>query len=295
MRFSLLAAVSLCGVLACSSDPPSDGLDAGGSIDLGVRDLGVVIDAGVIDSGVPPVDSGVPMPDGGMTFPDASEDGGVPQNIGALSDDFSGAALDPSWSFFHDDVADAVVENGAMTVRMTMPRLWFNNTTAALVYKPVTGNFKVTSRVHARKVSNSAEAPTLQYQLGGLMTRDPHGTDQGGQENYILFVVGHDGNDLSVEHKTTVNSQSDFFGPTWPSSDAELRICRVDTTFRLYKREIGANTWTFDIMYERPDLPATLQVGATVYGNANGMVDLQVSYDEITFAEATTEGDCSAD
>jgi hypothetical protein len=89
-----------------------------------------------------------------------------------------------------------------------------------------------------------------------------------------------------------VNSVSTYEGPSWPSGDAELRLCRVGSMFYLYKRALGAGTFTLANTYDRPDLPAKLQVGGNVYSlNAP---DLVANFDEITFAEATSEADCAA-
>jgi hypothetical protein len=265
------------------------GMDATPNADADPPDVPMGMDAGEPDNGVDD-DAGV-QPDAepedtGMTMPP----------LAMLSDDFAGAALDPAWTIFGDPVVDVTVENGALSMHMVRPALWFNAMTASLVYKEVTGDFKVTARVHARKFSDPAQPPDRNVHLGGLMARDPQGTDMGGQENYVFIVAGYDVNDISVEHKTTTDNNSVYMGPSWPSGDAELRICRIGSAFRLYKRELGATSWTEAVSYMRPDLPATLQVGANAYaqGCMMGCPDLVVSFDELTFAEARTEADCSA-
>ena|ERR1700752_66074 len=128
-----------------------------------------------------------------------------------------------------------------------------------LVYKPVSGNFIITAEVHAAKNSNPSEAPggDGSVQLGGLMARNGNG----GLENYIFIVIGDDGNGLSIETKSTVDSFSNYDGPSWDSAEAELRLCRFDSTFNLYKRHIGADeAWSLADSFSRPDLPDTLQV-----------------------------------
>jgi hypothetical protein len=289
MRLGLLAVI--CCVVACSSDPtPSVGNDAGVPADSG-RDASVVHPDAVVDLGVnpDPADGGDAAV--GEDVPDLM-DSGMANTIAELSDDFETAPLDPSWTFFRDDVADVLVENGSMSITMTRPQLWFNANTSSFLYKLVTGDFKVTSRVRARKSSDPNAPPTHTIHLGGVMARDPNSA----QENYVFIVVGVDPQDVSVETKSTVNSASDYVGPPWSSTEAELRLCRVGATFRLYKRELGAGVWTLAMTYERPDLPDTLQVGGNAYAGAmNGMFDLRVFFDEITFAPASGEGDCSAD
>ncbi|NUO53181.1 MAG: hypothetical protein HOV80_30405 [Polyangiaceae bacterium] len=123
------------------------------------------------------------------------------------------------------------------------------------------------------------------------MARDP--ASDAGQENYVFIVVGFDENDVSVETKSTTNDMSDYIGPTWPGTDAELRLCRVGASFHLYKRAIGGTTWEEAMVYDRPDLGASLQVGPNIYSLA--APDLTVSFDEVTFARVASVADCTAD
>lgn len=122
------------------------------------------------------------------------------------------------------------------------------------------------------------------------MARNPAGPP----ENYVFIVVGNDENDLSVETKTTVNSASSYAGPSWPSGDAELRICRLGAAMHLYKREIGAASWTLATTYDRPDLPATLEVGPNVYAAASPP-DLVVTFEEVEFAGVCDLAGCAED
>jgi hypothetical protein len=157
----------------------------------------------------------------------------------------------------------------------------------------VTGNFKVTSTVRARKSSTPADPPSERIHLGGLMARDAASDGPAG-ESYVFIVVGQDENDLSVETKTTTGDVSTYTGPPWPSGDAELRVCRVGSQFLLYKRAIGELTWTEAAHFDRPDLPATLQVGPNVY-SAAATPDLQVAFDGVVFAEVADAAACAQD
>jgi hypothetical protein len=105
-----------------------------------------------------------------------------------------------------------------------------------MVYKLVNGDFTATSRVRARRASTPADPPAQSIHLGGLIARHPTAA----AEDYVFIVVGNDENDLSVETKTTTNGASTYNGPTWPSGDAELRICRRGATFRMLKRDVEA-------------------------------------------------------
>src|SRR6185436_14777699 len=92
--------------------------------------------------------------------------------------------------------------------------------------------------------------------------------------------------------------------------DAELRICRLQKTFRLYKRVPGDAAWTpaappgascagnvvQDNVLSRADLPTTVQVGLAL--NFSSPSDLDVAIDAITLvplAADATPADCESD
>ncbi len=201
--------------------------------------------------------------------------------------------IDSSWDVFRADALDLNITGKSLTLNLIKPALWFNNQQGALVYKLINGNFKATAAVSARKRSNPAQAPSSAVHLGGIMARNPVGVGAGGTENYVFIVVGFDVDDLSVETKTTVNNNSQFEGPSWGTSDAELRMCRIANVFYLFKRRIGAPTWTLAATHQRPDLPATLQVGANIYSLNNP--DLRVTYENLRIENVADRASCERD
>jgi hypothetical protein len=214
-------------------------------------------------------------------------------DISELSDPFDGSALDPSWTVYNADSVDVSVEGGSLVLRTNQLVLWFQGSEGVVVYKLVRGDFKVTSTVQARKASSPADPPDDYVHLGGLMARSPASDGTEAPEDYVFIVVGNDENDLSVETKITENSMSTYDGPTWPSGDAELRLCRVGGMFHLYKRPIGGATWEAAAAFE-DNLPDEIQVGPNIYSGA-APPDLQVSYGEVVFAPAASEADCMED
>jgi hypothetical protein len=210
------------------------------------------------------------------------------------SDRFNGRMLDRSWSTVQPDLVSARVRDGALSLTLRGPALWFNASVGALMFKPVSGNFKATTTVRTRSQSEPDQPPTAAIRLGGLMARDP-ASDETQIQNYVHVVVGN-GPDgvLAVEHKTTTNNNSVYEAPPWPSSDAQLRICRVGSTYSLYKRPLGSKAWQLAASYERPDLPETLQVGADVY-SPNAPPDLRARWNEITFQRVTDPRGCTSD
>jgi hypothetical protein len=250
MRRTLSVLAISC--FACSGNG-DDGDDA-------PADSGTARDATSMDGG--------DLPDGGTT------------DFARLSDEFEGNSLDPKWSVLHPEVATVAVGSGQLALTMTQQALWFQDGESVLVYQNVTGDFAVEGAVYARSAAIPGSPPNRTVHLGGLMARNG-GTDR---ENYVFAVVGYDENDLSVETKSTVEGISNFTGPSWPSGDAELRLCRSGSEFRLFKRTIGSATWELAQTFTRTDLPATLQVGAIAY--AFMQPDLTVRFDAVRFSAA---------
>jgi hypothetical protein len=214
--------------------------------------------------------------------------GGVPR-----SDSFRGRSLSRSWSVLQPELVRTTVRGGALSLELSGPALWFNDAMGVLVFKPVTGNFKATATVHTSSASARGTPPAPAIRLGGLMARDP-ASDSTRLQSYVHIVAGNGPSGvLAVEHKTTQNSNSVYEAPEWRSADAQLRICRVGSTFKLYKRPLRSKRWQLAATYERPDLPSTLQVGADVY-SPNSPPDLIVRWDEITFQRVTNAKRCAS-
>jgi hypothetical protein len=293
-RYAACAAlIALIALIACSSSEPPDGgasdATAGGRDDARPGDA--MMQNGNRDA-EPDRDAapGAELPPG-VDIGARDAGGGVP--LSALSDEFEGGALDPSWSALHGETVDISVHDGALFLRPNQSILWFNGSEGMQLSKKVTGDFKATSTVHARKASNPSVPPDVGPDLGGVMARNPSAPP----ENYVFIVVGHDQDDVSVETKSTMSSNSVYQGPTWPSGDAELRVCRVGGAFMLFKRAIGDTTWQTAMAYTRPDLPATLDVGPNAYAYlmGGGVPDFVVSFDRFAFANVGGMADCTVD
>lgn len=214
--------------------------------------------------------------------------------LSGLSDIFDDSALDPSWTVLRPNQAHIGVAGGSLSLTANGHSLWFQASRGPLIHKLVTGDFRVTARVHARRASDESLPPNQNIHLGGLMARDPASESGGLGENYVFIVVGQDENDPSIETKTTANPTSTYEGPPWPDPDADLRICRLGSTFRLWKRAVGSSAWTLAATFDRPDLPDTLQVGPFIYA-ASGNPDLLARFDDVVFAEVVTAADCESD
>ncbi len=197
------------------------------------------------------------------------------------------------WSVINPQSVDIKVQNdGSLLLILKRHALWFMQQRGVLLYKPVSGDFKITADVYTAKSSDPSQPPggDKTVQLGGLMARNGNS----GQENYVFIVVGDDGNGLSVETKNTTQGLSKFDGPYWGSGEAELRLCRIGQAFNLYKRHINANEpWTLATSYDRPDVPETLQVGLNIYTDSSP--DLQIHFENIKIESISSKADCETD
>ena len=159
-----------------------------------------------------------------------------------------------------------------------------------LVWKPVDGDFRISATVEVARTTDPStpldEGGTVR--LGGLMARA-----DGVRENYVFVVVGADANGLSVETKSTHDNDSRFEGPAWPATTADLRLCRSGSTFTMLKRPAGSNDpWTVAATIDRPDLPATLQVGPNLY--TDGPPDVTARYAKVVLVGLPAGARCDA-
>jgi len=235
-----------------------------------------------------------PVAAGREADPPASEQQGgalTGAEAAALSDEFSGSTLAPSWTIFNGAGVAVTVSGGALHLVPSRSLLWFNGSQGTLVYKLVSGNFKATTTAHTRKASDPSQPPSLALELGGVMLRSPASPP----ESYTFIVLGlAEQGRIASEWKDTLNSTSTFDESPW-TPDSDLRICRIGSTVAVYRRHVGDPSWGAPFFQTaRPDLPQTLQVGLNMYANQN-VPDLDASFDRITFAPANTLGDCASD
>ena len=84
------------------------------------------------------------------------------------------------------------VENEGMLTMMPYTSSWFQDYKGALLYKDITDDLVITSRIIATNRAGN-DIPGLQYSLAGIMLRTPRPITQGaddwvpGQENYIFL------------------------------------------------------------------------------------------------------------
>jgi len=147
---------------------------------------------------------------------------------------------------------------------------WYQDWRGVLVFRPVTGDFVATASVHVER-RTGAGAPTSQYSLAGILVRTPRAitpaTWAPGGENYVFLSLGAADQPGSYQHevKTTEDSVSTLQISPAPGADAEIQVARIGNAFIMLRRPLPAGAWTVHRRYPRSDMPATLQVGMTVY------------------------------
>ncbi len=241
-----------------------------------------------------PTTSGGPQGSSGTS----GASGSVPEGGSDLDDEFDGAVIQTSWTAVNAGQTDNSVNGGVLRMKPNKNCVWFNADEGPGLVKLVTGNFKVTANVRARRASNPSQPAPGTFQFAGLIARDPAGSRS--PENYVFTVMGERGGWLTNETKNTINGASKVHGPNEgrTNSDAELRICRIDQVFRMYNRPPQGGAWKLESTYNRAadmvPLPQTLQVGPIAYTYTNSP-DLVGEFEYVRYRVVSSLADCTTD
>ena len=173
------------------------------------------------------------------------------------------------WGANQLEVQDINTTQPGKMVMIPFTSTWYNDYRGELTFKEVTGDFVATADVTATQ-RNGTGAPRSQYSLAGIMVRTPRAitpaTWRPGGENYLFLSIGAAGNPgvFQFEVKTTTNSNSVLqFEATNAGGHAIIQYARIGQLFIALKSINGV--WSVHRRFPRPDMPATLQVGMTVY------------------------------
>ncbi len=146
---------------------------------------------------------------------------------------------------------------------------WYAEWRGELTYKTVTGDFVITTDVEVSRRGGGG-APNSLYSLAGLMVRAPRTMTSPAQwtpggQNYVFLSLGAANTPGTYQHevKTTVNSVS-VLDVTPGTPRAQIQVARIGRHLILLRRPPGGS-WVVHRRYSRPDFPATLQAGLTVY------------------------------
>jgi hypothetical protein len=214
------------------------------------------------------------------------------QDISSNSDTFENSSTLTQWKKLDETegwaskINKAVVENGQLIIEPATSG-WFADLQAPFLYKDISGDFDVRSRLKASG-RNGSISKTL-WSLGGLMVRvaKRSGKDQWKphEENWLFINTGvaQESGKQVIESKYTLNSKSNLKLREGKSEWITLRIVRVGHSFiSLYKYDQDKN-WTVQDRYYIADLPPTLQIGFQCYTNSEAVPPNVRFGDPLTF------------
>lgn len=205
-------------------------------------------------------------------------------DLTSMSDEFDRAESISEWMRIHavegwgnDDleVFDINTTQAGRMVMMPYTSSWFEEWRGELTYKPVTGDFVVTTMVEPRNRAGTGR-PEQDFSLAGIMVRVPRAMTNftqwtAGGQNYVFLSMGA-ANRLTpgfeFEVKTTSNSTSTLFIEGTDAIRAAIQVARLGPHLIMLRRVEGGE-WVVHRRYFRPDFPATLQAGLTVYTDWN--------------------------
>lgn len=192
-------------------------------------------------------------------------------SLDSLSDEFSNQAALSQWKHVWREEGTRANQLERLGVRegwlLMVPHAstWYKDYRGVLLYKPVTGNFVVTTRV--RVSGKRGGAPQAPFSLAGLMIRTPRVGKawHPGGENYVFLSLGAADRPgtFQLEVKTTVNSDSQLQISPAESGEALIQVARVGADLVMLQKQ--SRGWVVHRRYRRPDFPQELQVGLTCY------------------------------
>lgn len=217
--------------------------------------------------------------------------------IAALSDDFSDSSTLARWKR-HDAVEGWPSQIAVVNINQSIAgelyvepytSVWFAGFRAPFLFKDVSGDFVVTTRVFAQ--GKTKDFPDEEGSLAGLMVRAPRSGNaenwKSEEENYISLTAGlasgPGGRGPALETTVTTRGQSPLEWRTGRQGWVWLRIARIGPNFILMHRFEGGQ-WVFHHLdarvlgrafgmragiVEAPGLPALLQVGITAMTDWN--------------------------
>lgn len=208
----------------------------------------------------------------------AAQQTAVMDDLKSLSDEFTDAGTLVNWRQVYQDEqwgANQLEHFGINGVRkdcmvmMPYTSTWYKDYRGVLTYKPVEGDFVMTTRVYATRRGGEG-APRSAFSLGGILIRAPRDvtpqTWQLGGENYVFLSLGAAMNPgtYMFEVKTTVNSDSQLATTPAGGPEAIIQGARIGPHF-IMLRKTPDGPWVVQQRYYRPDMPAKLQAGLTCY------------------------------
>ena len=216
--------------------------------------------------------------------PDAAPVGGWADEFDQPMDLLSGNAS--AWSLLGDP-ASAVHDSPRLTtadIDTTRPGwlvlipqdghhyAWYQDDWGPLLYRTVTGNFAVVTRLRVVCEAQTPDAdcrPAPGFNAGGFVFRDPAGTENG-DENWVMYNMGGQGpGGYAREIKKTVDSTSSLFLNPQADVTEYLLGCRVGSAFYFFYWDDIDGDWREEQFHNDSTLhgtPISTQIGGAGFG-----------------------------
>lgn len=221
---------------------------------------------------VPVQTQAVVLAAGGPPFPKTNPVSASFLTLGHYDDEFAGAALDPEWSVLNPSLTTLSVSNGVLELQPTvggLQNIWYQGAEGPLVWRLVSGDFEVTTRLTVDDPQNPGAPPPISYRLAGILLQDPSSTPVDNDFCHVALGGGDGVSPLAAEDKDTIDSTSDFVLHPVATLTGELRLMRSNGVVSMWHRTDDTQPWTLLRQHARPDLPQTLRVGLMAYSAAS--------------------------
>jgi hypothetical protein len=222
------------------------------------------------------------------------------------------------------------VQDSWLTIQNTKRTpVWYSDSSGTMLYAYVSGDFMVETKVTANLRKDTTKRSDSRYTSAGLVVRDPTSTPD--KMRWMVFNIGSQDGFFGTEVKTTRDGKSGFLLnaitgntslSTWftnklegSSNEAQLRICRIGSELRFLIKPTEDSVWqeieltdstvragskapvsgvnnNGPMRFQRPDLPAILQVGLMTNDIGNAGTG-EGRFDYLRFQRIHNFEDCS--
>ena len=171
------------------------------------------------------------------------------------------------WQYINRNFFVAAQRNDSISIIPIMKCLWEDDETGGLLYKEISGDFTITSKINLVKNSNADEMPDRGFQQAGIMIR---GYDTA-KENYLLLTTGTGGNpNPKIFFKRTIDNKSKTVVDKIATMNGWLRMQRKGKTITAFFKEENTAVWNKVGEYEINWMKNKLQLGFAVFASFSG-------------------------
>lgn len=193
------------------------------------------------------------------------------------------------WQVINPESVLIAVDEANLVLELIGSKRWLDTERGVLFGEEFTGDFRAIATVRTSKTSDPSAPPRADgsIQLAGLMA---HANDP--SESSVSIMTGSIGQSTGVATMTTTRGHSIAVqrGPV-AAGQAELRLCRRGQTFTFSWRPADSTAdWQRMSTFERPDLPQTLLVGASI--STDGVPDITARFEGLTIEPLAAGSSC---